>query len=173
MTQSVLLETYWEEGVEEVYWAVEDLAPMGEGLRRSPRTGRPQIYYRNPYAGLIMLEAGHELTIYADYAENQILWQGTVQPETRTNRHLLPWISPYFNESQTELLDLVGCQTALRYYGFGLDRTATAAQCRRLAQTYCTRQLAAGLACHWLQKGVDPDEWADWFSRKLPATLYS
>ena len=167
----VILEAYWETGTEGVYWAVEDYAKMGEYLRVNPTTGRPEIRHKNPYAGLIILQAGHRLRIYADHARSTVLWQNTIDPETISYRQFYPWIATYFNSSGTELVDFEGCQEALRRFGFEPAKTNTLAQCAKLARTYFTRQVAGGMYCHWLQRDVEPDIWADWFSRKLPACL--
>ena len=169
--REVILEAYWETGTEGVYWAVEDVSLMGAYEVVDPHLNRTRTCYRTPYAGLVMLEAGHRLRVYADEARDKNLWTGVIAPETSTHRRIYPWLSKFFDPAEQNLLQLTECQDALRSYGFSTSQTRSRAQCTAIVRHYFTQQVAGGMYCHWLQPGVEPNVWADWFSRKLPSIL--
>lgn len=55
----------------------------------------------------------------------------------------------------------------------GIDtRELSDLECQKYCYEYYTQQRAAGYWCHWLQDGVEPDTWAQWFLEELEAEFF-
>lgn len=106
------------------------------------------------YDGLIILEEGDKLIIPGK-------WEGIIEKDRETNRKWYFWAAPFAEKEDWKGL----CE----HFDTQWPKEWTIENYKEFAYSAYTQQVAGGLWVHWLQKGVDPDEWARWFCEGLEA----
>lgn len=104
------------------------------------------------YEGLITLEDGMKIRIPGK-------WEGTIKKDRDTNRQ-------WFRRCK-EYVDKEDYRAMLESFGYETVELSNS-DCEELARSNHMQQVAGGYWCHWVQEGVDPDVWAEWFIKKLP-----
>lgn len=107
------------------------------------------------YDGLINLYNGMKINIPGK-------WKGIIKQDTETNRHWFHKAKPYAEKGEYRKL--------LSAWGYNTIEMSND-QCEEVAKLNMKQQVALGYWCHWVQKGVDPDEWARWFIDELDVEL--
>ena len=110
---------------------------------------------KSGYYGLIDLHDGMVIDILG-------VWCGIIKRDTKSNRHWFRWCDDFLiNEDYRGILESRGWDT----------REMSNAYCKQVAWEHFTQQVAGGYHCHWIQEGVDPDEWASWFINELEVEI--
>ena len=107
------------------------------------------------YDGLIVLEDGMKINIIGK-------WQGVIKKDRETNKFWFYKAKPYADEGKfREMLSVWGYDTM----------EMSNDECEELAKRNMRQQVAGGYWCHWVQEGVNPDTWAQWFMDELDVEL--
>jgi hypothetical protein len=110
---------------------------------------------KSGYDGLIQLSEGMKINILG-------IWEGTIKRDTTSNRHWYEWCEEYLPTNDYRgMLERIGWNT----------KELSDARCKLYAWEYYSQQVAGGYYCHWLQEGVDADEWASWFINELEVEI--
>ena len=132
------LELFMEQGSEGAHWCAYDNTLEG-------------------YEGLISLVNGDHIQIINK--EGHILWDGIIDIDTDSYRRYY-----YRIEKLRERGD--SARQILAAHGYETIEMSNQ-ECEDTLYRNFSQPIAGGYACHWTQRGVDPDDWAMWFRNEL------
>ena len=134
------LELFMEQGSEGARWSVYDNTKKG-------------------YDGLIDLSDDDYIQIYSLGEDRHLVWEGVIQQDRDSHRR-------YYYRIEKALESGQEARSILSNYGYNTCEMSNK-ECEYTLWRSFSQPIAGGYACHWTQKGVDPDEWASWFRDEL------
>jgi hypothetical protein len=116
---------------------------------------------KNYYETMIDLEDNDKLAIFKDNSATEILWQGVIKKDTTSNSSYYYWISKLLTDFH-RYGDIQPLRDRLARHGFETLEMEFG-ELLEICKVYFSQQTSNRKRCHWLQEGVDPDEWGRYF----------